>query len=51
MSDNNSITNLTYEELVLLQEILLKVAIYGKYDEIMEDSDIFESLYRNVMSV
>lgn len=51
MSDSNSITNLSYEELVLLQEILLKVDIYGKYDEIMEDLDIFESLYRKVMSV
>lgn len=50
MSDNLSITNLKYEEVVLLQEILLKVSLDGSYENNPEDNEIFESLYEKVMS-
>lgn len=49
MSDVLSISNLSYEELVLLQEIVLKVSIDVSFEEDLEDKEIFESLYEKIM--
>ena len=49
MSRVLSVNNLSYEELVLLQEIVLKVSIDGFFEEDPQDRDVFESLYEKVM--
>jgi len=49
MSNVLSVSNLSYEELVLLQEIVLKVSIDGSFEEDLEDREIFESLYEKIM--
>lgn len=42
------ISNLVYEEIVLLQEILIYLDLSGEVDP--EDQDVFDSLYEKVMS-
>ena len=49
MSDVLSVSNLSYEELVLLQEIVLKVSINGSFEEDLNDKEVFESLYEKIM--
>jgi len=49
MSRILSVNNLSYEELVLLQEIVLKVSIDGFFEEDPQDREVFESLYEKVM--
>ena len=44
-----SVNNLNYEELVLLQEIVLKVSMNGTFEEDPQDREVFESLYEKVM--
>lgn len=48
MSENLSIDNLHYEELIMLQEIL--ISIDSGVTVSIEDYDTFESLYEKVMS-
>jgi len=42
------ISNLNYEEIVLLQEILIYQDLSGEVNQ--EDQDVFDSLYEKVMS-
>lgn len=42
------ISNLNYEEIVLLQEILIYLDLSNEVDP--EDQDVFDSLYEKVMS-
>jgi len=49
MSRILSVNNLSYEELVLLQEIVLKVSMNGTFEEDPQDREVFESLYEKVM--
>ncbi len=43
-----SVDNLLYEEIVLLQSILIKVSDHP--DFIYEDQELFESLFEKIMS-
>lgn len=49
MSTVLSVSNLSYEELVLLQEIVFKISMDGLYEKSPDDTEIFESLYEKVM--
>lgn len=48
MKENLTIENLNYEELILLQEILISLDV--GVQALIEDYDIFESLYEKVMN-
>ena len=48
MRDNLIISNLSYDELILLQKIMMHIDESGEY--IQYDVDLFESLYEKVMN-
>lgn len=45
-----SVSNLSYEELVLLQEIIMSISIDGTFEEDLNDKEVFNSLYEKVMN-